>query len=272
MKALQTRPQQGEDLADPGNRLDTGWATFPDGSAAGSGDPSPAREGANGMAQLEAAVSLLVVEDDHLLRDLLVETLAAEQDFQVVGSEGNGERVLESVERLRPQVVLLDLHLPGLSGMSVLERLTKLPEGPSVLVFSGDQDPELPTQVAQLGARGYLPKSEGATRLVDAIRAVAQRGWYFSPEATERIIKRLQALSEEERRQNHPLNSLTEREREVLVGVARGLTNKQIASQLFMSIHTVKLHVQNILRKLGLPNRTEAAVFAVREGLLDDGQ
>lgn len=236
-------------------------------------DPSPGAAGQEGPPAGSGVdcqmVSLLIVEDDDLLRDLLVETLSAEADLRVVGSVADGGKALELVRTHQPRVVLLDLHLPDVTGFAVLERLSALPEAPQVLVFSADNSVATQVEAARMGARGYLAKSHGATRLPDAIRAVAHTGCFFSPDAQKQIIDDYRDLSQKAREQNHPLNRLTEREREVLLEVARGYTNKQIATTLFMSVHTVKLHVQNLLRKLGLPNRTEAAVFAVREGLLD---
>jgi DNA-binding NarL/FixJ family response regulator len=221
------------------------------------------------MGQTDSRVSLLVVEDDDLLRDLLVDTLSDESDFEVVGAVGDGDQAVEAVHRLNPRVVLLDLHLPGTPGLSVLERLSQIEDGPSVLVFSGDSDEDTQVDAARNGARGYLTKTDGAAKLPEALRTVAARHLWFAPRVADRILRDYADVSRRIKEQDKPVNRLTDREREVLLGIARGLTNKQIAGELFMSVHTVKLHVQNILKKLALPNRTEAAVFAVREGLLD---
>lgn len=218
----------------------------------------------------QSTLSLLVVEDDDLLRSLLVATLNSQPRFRVLEELADGRDVLAAVERHRPDVVLLDLHLPGQSGLSVLKSLSRSEGGPAVLVFSGDEDAETQLEAARHGARGYLPKSRGAQCLTKAIETVARHELYFAPEIRGRIYHEFVVVTGRAREEQKPLNKLTERERDVLIGVARGLTNKQIGSELFMSVHTVKLHVQNILKKLQLPNRTEAAVLAVREGLLDN--
>jgi DNA-binding NarL/FixJ family response regulator len=168
-------------------------------------------------------------------------------------------------------VVLLDLRLPGLSGQRVLTQLLEMENSPSVLVLSGDDDENTQVDIARCGARGFLPKRDAVNVLARAIRTVSKGEMWFSQKVSSRIFQEHHELVRRVRNQERPLNQLTEREKEVLARVARGLTNRQIAAELFMSIHTVKLHIQNILRKLGLPNRTEAAVYAVREGLMEDG-
>jgi two-component system nitrate/nitrite response regulator NarL len=220
----------------------------------------------------QSTISLLIVEDDALLRALLVETLSAEPDFRVLGSVGNGRDIMEAVERLNPSIVLLDLQLPGTPGMAMIQKLSGMEHGPAVLVFGADEDPHVQLEAARNGARGYLPKADAAEALNRAIRGVAGLDLWFRPDVLPLIYKDYRDTSVSARNEQRPLNRLTERERDVLMGVARGLTNKQIGTDLFMSVHTVKLHVQNILKKLALPNRTEAAVLAVREGLLDDAR
>lgn len=215
-------------------------------------------------------ISLLVVEDDPLLRALLVDTLKASPGVQVLGSVGSGREVMEAVERLNPGIVLLDLQLPGTNTLSLLQKLSGKEHGPAVLALGAEDDHTVQLQAARNGARGYLPKSEAFDSLARAIRGVAELSLWFPPEVLKLIYDDYRKVSGKVQEEQRPLNRLTERERDVLMGVARGLTNKQIGTELFMSVHTVKLHVQNILKKTGLPNRTEAAVLAVREGLLDD--
>lgn len=215
------------------------------------------------------SISILIAEDDPLLQSFLGEALGIEEDLAVVGMVANGRDCLEAVERLRPDVLLLDLHLPGFSGQKVLQALMAQEQAPRVLVLTGDEGEDTQLEVAQSGAQGFLPKSQARSVLLAGIRSVAGGGLWFSREISNRLIAEHQRLVRQVREQQRPLHQLTEREQEVLVRVARGMTNSQIAADLYMSIHTVKLHIQNILRKLNLPNRTEAAVFAVREGLLD---
>jgi DNA-binding NarL/FixJ family response regulator len=215
------------------------------------------------------SVRILVAENDALLQSLLVEILGREEGFEIVGSVGTIPEALQAVAELRPQVLVLDLDLMGASGVKVLESLGGVPGAPSVLALSGDENEETQLEAIRSGVCGFLPKSQGASALPQAIRALAHGQLWFSPQLSLRIFREYHQLVRRFREEERPTNQLSTREREVLQRVARGMTNNQIARDLFMSIHTVKLHVQNILRKLNLPNRTEAAVFAVREGLLD---
>lgn len=216
-------------------------------------------------------VSILIAEDDALLHSLLAEILDREEDLEVVGVAEDGSTCLEMIERLQPMVLLLDLRLHGLSGQRVLAQLLEQPEPPAVLVLSGEDDENTQVEIARSGARGFLPKREAVAVLARAIRAVSKGELWYKPQIAHRIVQEHQEMMRKVREDQRPLNLLTRREREVLTGVARGLTNRQIAEELFMSVHTVKLHIANILRKFGLPNRTEAAVFAVREGLIEGG-
>jgi len=214
-------------------------------------------------------MTILIAEDDALLRTFLGEVLSRHPNLIVVGTAADGRSCLEAVERFRPELLLLDINLPGMDGLKVLRELGEREEGPQVLVLSGADDEETQVEAARSGARGFLPKSEAARVLPRALEAVAGGQLWFSRAVSDHIFREHHRLMRQLREQERPINRLSEREREVLLGVARGLTNNQIAADLYMSIHTVKLHVQNILRKLNLPNRTEAAVFAVREGLLE---
>jgi DNA-binding NarL/FixJ family response regulator len=214
------------------------------------------------------AISILIAEDDALLRSLMEEVLRRHEDFHVLQAVGNGREALERVEELRPSVLLLDLNLPELSGFRVLEQLVERGDAPRVLVLSGDEADETQVKAASYGAVGFVGKSQAVMHLPAAIRAAARGEAWFSRQLSAQVFGAYSRLLHRVRQQERPVNLLSEREKEVLIQVARGLTNQQIAESLFMSISTVKTHIQNIFQKLDLPNRTEAAVFAVREGLV----
>jgi DNA-binding NarL/FixJ family response regulator len=214
-------------------------------------------------------MTILIAEDDPLLCCCLADLLAREEGFEVAGSIAVGPDTLEAAARLRPDVILLDLPLPDLSALDILEQLSSRPYAPPILVLSGDDQEPAQLDIARSGARGFLSKEQAIITLSPAIRAVARGELWYSPRICDLIFREFCILTRHERERQRPAGQLTDREREVLVRLARGLTNNQIAAELFMSVHTVKLHVQHIFRKLNLPNRTEAAVFAVREGLLD---
>lgn len=215
-------------------------------------------------------ITLLIAEDDALLRGFLKRALAEEPDFRVLGMVDNGAEVVAQVERLKPQVLLLDVQLPGLSGLQVMRRLIDHPDAPATLILSGSEDEDTQLEAARSGARGFLCKSQAINCLGEVVRKIAGGETWFSPRVLGRVLSDYPRAIRRLREQEAPLNQLSEREREVLIRVARGQTNQQIAGELFMSVSTVKVHLRNIFSKLNLPNRTEAAVFAVREGLLQD--
>lgn len=207
---------------------------------------------------------VLVVDDDELLGSLLENWFGREEDVEVVGVATSGPEAITQASECRPDVVLLDLNMPGMSGLQVLERLAQSGEMPPVLVLSMTADEQAMLASFRAGARGFLSKRSAKECLMDAIRAVASGEAWMDRRLTARIVEELQRGPAPER----PDAALTERERAVLQNVGLGLTNQQIAENLFLSRHTVKLHVSNILHKLGLMNRVEAALFAQRAGLV----
>jgi DNA-binding NarL/FixJ family response regulator len=214
------------------------------------------------------SITILIAEDDPLLRNLLADILDQHDDLSVLGAVGTGKDAIQAVTEHDPDVLLLDLVLPGMHGLSVLDFLKTAEEPPMVLVLSGDESEESQLEAARHGAHGFLGKSQGITALPTAIRAIAGGEVWFTRQLVGRIFKEYSALMDRVREFERPANQLSDRELSVLLRVARGLTNRQIADDMDMSVSTVKVHVRNILQKLHLPNRTEAAVYAVREGLL----
>jgi DNA-binding NarL/FixJ family response regulator len=218
---------------------------------------------------MSANISVLLAEDDPLLRNLLTHILAGQEGLEIAGTAANGREALAAASDLQPDVLLLDLHLPELSGMKVLERCAETEVSPKVLVLSGDEGEDTMLRAARAGARGFLSKSGASSALAQAIRAVAAGEVWFPAGIVSRILAEYPTLVRSAKRGDRPIDSLSDREREVLVRLARGLTNQQIAGELYISVSSVKVHIRGIFQKLNLPNRTEAAVFAVREGLLD---
>jgi two-component system NarL family response regulator len=213
-------------------------------------------------------VTVLVAENDPLLRCLLADHLASEPDLSVIAATPAGPDLPGTVQTHQPGVVLLDLPHPSLPGLQTVEEINVCVASPNVLLL-GDESEESPMEAARHGARGFLPRSAGTDLLTRAVRAVSHGDLWFPPRILDRILLEYSALIRRAREQERPINQLSDRERQVLLCVARGMTNREIARDLYLSIHTIKLQIQNILRKLSLPNRTEAAVFALREGLLD---
>jgi two-component system, NarL family, response regulator NreC len=224
------------------------------------------------MAHGNEEIAILIAEDDALLRNFLLAKLSGEERFMVVGSVGNGREALEAASRLQPNVLLLDLTLPDISGMKVLETLAACEPAPAVLVLSGSETEETQLEAARHGAKGFLCKSQASVSLVEAIRTVAAGELWLPRRIVSHLLGEYPAVLRRVRDRERPLNQLTEREREVLLRVAQGRTNQQIARELYMSVSTVKAHIRSIFRRFDLPSRTEAAVFAVREGLLEQAE
>jgi two-component system nitrate/nitrite response regulator NarL len=211
---------------------------------------------------------VLVVDDDELLGSLLKSWVEREADVEVVGVATSGEEAILRVRELRPDLLLLDVNMPRMSGLEVLERLAQGGAMPPVLVLSVDDDEQTMLSAFRAGARGYLSKRGAKGALIEAIRAVASGEAWLDRRLTTRVLEELRQCAQRSGVHERPEASLTDRERAVLEYIGQGLTNQQIAEKLFLSRHTVKLHVSNILHKLGLMNRVEAALFAQRAGLV----
>jgi DNA-binding NarL/FixJ family response regulator len=215
---------------------------------------------------LPQRIRVLVADDDDLLRSLLRHWMQREADVEVIDVAADGREALEKALALRPDVLLMDVKMPGMSGLEVLEQLP--PDGPRVLILSVEADDTAVLAAFRAGARGFLPKRAAERYLLDALRAVANDETWLDRRLTTRLVAEMSRLARRVAELERPDSALSPREREVLCAVGRGLTNEQIAGELFVSKNTIKIHVSSVLHKLNLPNRTEAALFAVRTGLV----
>ena len=207
-------------------------------------------------------IRVLVCDDHFMVRQGLSTYFELQDDFEVIGEAGNGQEAVAKAKSLRPDVVLMDLIMPELDGLGALEALKGT--GIRVIILTSFLDSEKALACIEAGAMGFLTKDIQPADLVDAIRAVHRGEPRLHPEVTKRLMTR--ALHPQ---QPAGKESLTARELDVLRCLANGMTNREIAEKLVISETTVKTHISSILSKLHLTDRTQAALFAVREKLLD---
>ncbi|MFB7668716.1 response regulator [Kitasatospora sp. NPDC056138] len=219
-------------------------------------------------------IRVLLVDDQPLLRTGFRMILEAESDLVVVGEAGDGQQALEQVRALQPDVVLMDIRMPRMDGVEATRRIAGPGrDGPvKVLVLTTFDLDEYVVEALRAGASGFLLKDVPAEELVQAIRVVADGAAMLAPSITRRLLDMYATkLPSGDETPPQALTALTEREVEVLKLVARGLSNAEIAGELFVSETTVKTHVGHVLTKLQLRDRVQAAVYAYESGLVRPG-
>jgi DNA-binding NarL/FixJ family response regulator len=213
----------------------------------------------------------VVICDDHaLFRRGLSMVLEAEDGIEVVGEAEDGEAVVRTVEELAPDVVLMDVRMPKLSGIEATRAIAEAAPTTRIVMLTVSDEEEDLYEAIKAGAAGYLLKEISIEEVAEAIRSVVSGQSLITPSMASKLLAEFSNLSKKaEARQAVPTPQLTSRELEVLKLVAQGMSNKEIAAELYISENTVKNHVRNILEKLHLHSRMEAVVYAVREKILD---
>ncbi|MFI0449104.1 response regulator [Actinomadura sp. 6N118] len=210
-------------------------------------------------------IKVLIADDHPVVRQGLRTFLGIQEDIEVVGEAEDGVSAVKLAESLKPDIVLMDLKMPGADGLAALTELRARGVAARVLVLTSVTERGHVLPAVQAGAAGYLYKDVDPQALVQAIRAVHDGHVLFAPDAAEAVV-RVDSAGVDDR----GLAALTEREREVLVQIALGRSNREIGRALMVSEKTVKTHVSNLLMKLGVQDRTQAALYAVRHGLAGD--
>ncbi|RME46847.1 MAG: DNA-binding response regulator [Deltaproteobacteria bacterium] len=202
-------------------------------------------------------IRIMIVDDHPVVREGLRAMLATQSDFEVVGEAANGKDLLERYPQAKPDVIILDLEMPRMDGLTAIEALASAPV--AIIVLTAFDTDERIVSAIKAGARGYLLKGAAREELFTAIRTVHAGDSLLQPVVATRLMRHLR----------HDVSELTPRELEVLGLVARGLRNREIAEELFISERTVKFHLRSIMDKLDAKTRTEAVSRALSRGLID---
>jgi len=209
-------------------------------------------------------IRVLVVDDHPVVRKGLIAMLETEPEIELVGEASNGEEAVEKVAELKPQVVLMDLVMPGMDGIEATRQIKQIAPEVNILVLTSFSTNDKVVPSLNAGALGYLLKDSNPTDLMHAIRQVAQGEAWLHPAVTRQVLRQLNKMEEPE----EPTEKLTDRELEVLKYMARGYNNQEIARLLVVSAATVHTHVSRILAKLNVTSRTQAVIYAMRNGLV----
>jgi two-component system NarL family response regulator len=217
----------------------------------------------------DAPIRVLIVDDHALFRKGLELVLAAEPDLEIVGEASEGLEAIDRAADLQPDVVLMDVRMPGVGGIEATRRIRNAQPSTRVVMLTVSEDEEDLFASVRAGATGYLLKEVSIDEVANAVRAVARGQALVTPSMASKLLGEFNVLSRRIDAQHGAAPRLTDREVEVLRLVAKGMSNKDIASELVIAENTVKNHVRNILEKLQLKSRMEAAMYAVREKLVD---
>jgi DNA-binding NarL/FixJ family response regulator len=215
------------------------------------------------VAEVSAPIRVLIVDDDALVRAGLSMILASAQDIVIVGEATNGTEVPDAVTEHAPDLVLMDIRMPGVDGLAATELLRAQADAPEIIVLTTFDDDEYVLRALRAGASGFLLKDTPPTEIVRAVHVVAAGEPMLSPTITRRLIGQVTDTEARDRRRHarEQLDRLTDRECEVAVAIGLGKSNAQIGRELYMSVATVKTHVSRVLDKLDLNNRVQIALL-----------
>ena len=211
-------------------------------------------------------IRVLVVDDHAMFREGIRSLLQGQEDVETIGEATDGREAVEMVHQLTPEVVLMDIAMPGMGGLEATRRIHRECPNVKVLVLTQYEDSEYILSIIKAGAKGYIAKTATASELVSAIRTVHKGESFLYPSAATAVVEEyLMRATGEKNEYEH----LTDREREILQLVAEGRTNREIADRLFISVKTILRHRTNVMEKLGFHNRTELIKYAISKGLIE---
>lgn len=221
------------------------------------------------MTDGDQVIRVLLADDHAVLRAGLRVLLNNEPDIEVIGEAGDGEEAVRVITQLKPDIVVLDLMMPKVKGLDIIEQITTTHTKTRVLVLTMHSDKQYIRHVVKAGGAGYVLKSSADTELINAIRVVAGGGSYLTPEATLVLISDYREKEDATTKKESGLDLLSEREHEVLVMAALGYSSREIGELLFISPKSVDTYRQRLMEKLRLENRAELVQYALKNGLLE---
>jgi two-component system response regulator NreC len=213
-------------------------------------------------------ISLILADDHAVVRSGLRMLLEAQPDMHIVAEVESGKEAVEKVESLHPNVILMDIQMPGVNGIEATKEIRRIAPNTAVLALTMHEDDQYFFEMLNAGASGYVPKRAAPDELLTAIRTVARGEVFLYPSLATRLVQDYLKRDEDEE-QSQVYEELTPREREVLILIAEGLTNAEIGEQLVISIKTVDRHRENIMRKLNMHSRIDLVKYAIKRGLID---
>jgi NarL family two-component system response regulator LiaR len=210
---------------------------------------------------------ILIADDHPLLREALCQVFSSQKDMEIVGQAGNGEEAINLASQLKPDILVMDIMMPKFDGLEASRQIKKINPNTAILILTAYDDDNYVLGLLEAGATGYLMKSAKGQDLVEAVRAIRAGESVLHPKIIEKLIK--QAMVKPIETAEHKLKEvLSDRETEMLKLLATGMSNKEIAEKLCLSLRTVKAHMSNIFTKMNVASRSEALVEALRKGLL----
>jgi two-component system, NarL family, response regulator NreC len=219
------------------------------------------------MKRMSNKIKLLLADDHAVVRSGLRMLLSAQPDMEIVAEAETGVETVAKTQEFRPDVVLMDVEMPEMNGIEATRRIKQSVPETAVLALTMYEDEQYFFEMLKAGASGYVPKRAAPDELVNAIRTVSQGEVFLYPTLAARLVN--DYLNRDETAVSDPEEDLTPREREVLIQIAEGLTNPEIADELSISVKTVDRHRENIMRKLNLHSRVHLVKYAIRKGLID---
>lgn len=211
-------------------------------------------------------IRLILVDDHAVVRSGIRMLLEAQSDIEIIGEADSGAKAIKMVAEHQPDVVLMDVQMPDMNGIEATEKIKELNEETAVLALTMYENDQYFFEMLKAGASGYVPKRAAPDELVNAIRTVRRGNVYLYPTMATLLVQNY--LGEGESEEDNSLDELTPREQEVLVLIAEGLTNPEIADKLVISVKTVDRHRENIMRKLNMHSRIDLVKYAIRKGLI----